>query len=155
MLTYWKKHTTEAKSRAETEAQMKKEADKLLVSMHSKKALAKTMLERAQFLGDDAVLSSHFTAWQTTIKEEKREREVQHSIDVKLRTFQQRKRDEAIAVVERMVGAKGAALMEQCFTIWGKGVMELKRRKECGIQTPTPTNIPRLCVMQSWMGWPV
>mmetsp|Transcript_34265 Transcript_34265/g.80062 ORF Transcript_34265/g.80062 Transcript_34265/m.80062 type:complete len:527 (-) Transcript_34265:53-1633(-) len=130
IISYWKRHLDEAKATGETEAQLKASTDKMLQSMQGKKALAKSMLERNLALGDEAILGQTLGAWYAVVQDDKKERELQRLADAKVKAFQQRKRSEAMAVVERMVGSKGAALLELCFTTWGKGVMEVKRRKE-------------------------
>merc|ERR1712110_1341398 len=100
------------------------------MGMKGKKAEARAVLERNLGGSVTATYTTTINTWRAWCADEKRERELVAKSEAQLKEFQQKKRGEAMSVVERMTGGKTKALLSEVIMMWTQMVSEEKRARE-------------------------
>lgn len=107
----WAKHVGDQK-------QTRQEAEKLQGMLKNKKAEARKALEKQLGSTSTGILTSALKDWINHFVEWKKENEMKTAAEAALKEYQQKKRGEAMSVVERMNGLKASQLIMQVFILW-------------------------------------
>lgn len=106
------------------------EAKRLQEVLKTKKGDARRVLEKNLGLAVSGLVASTFNDWLSSVMEEKTIRGIQGDADRMLKKYKEKKRDDAIGLVDRLSHEKTASLMQQVLMIWILSVSELIRTSQ-------------------------
>mmetsp|Transcript_54644 Transcript_54644/g.130398 ORF Transcript_54644/g.130398 Transcript_54644/m.130398 type:complete len:522 (+) Transcript_54644:78-1643(+) len=126
----WAEDLKDAKAEREREMVIKAEAERIGQAMRQKKLEAQQVLERSLASSSQGSCSLVLKYWMLAVEDEKKEREMVSKAEAQLRDLQQRKRGQAMSVVDRIVSGRDKGMVESVFMAWGQAAMEEKTRRE-------------------------
>lgn len=106
------------------------DAKKMQEVLKTKKAEARRVLEKNLGLAVSGLVASTFNDWLSSVMEEKNIRGIQHDADRMLKKYKDKKRDDAIGLVDRLSHEKQAGLLQQVLMIWILSVSEMIRTNQ-------------------------